>query len=211
MSYWFCSAPCFLAADPRDCCYSRIWRFGISSWRSGAKLGNPSFTRRTVYCGSPCGGSGRTGRKACSSSNPNRSSLGIGWAFACSGVGNPVPAAADPPWIANSSTSFGKCGPAIRVGSENPQSRAALGLDKIQIISADHFRRVATIVPHRRQRVAYIGSREQFRLKPWRAGFRNFPFGLGIKCLEFHGVRGVSNRLQERRNRPPLNLPGEKS
>ena len=40
MSYWFCSARCFLAANPGACCYSRIWRFGISSPCSGAKLAN---------------------------------------------------------------------------------------------------------------------------------------------------------------------------
>jgi hypothetical protein len=45
MSYWFFSAPCFLAANPGVCCYSKIGRFGISSRCSGVKLANPSFTR----------------------------------------------------------------------------------------------------------------------------------------------------------------------
>lgn len=116
MSSGFFSAHCFRVADPGACGYSKTFRFGISSRGSGAKLANPKLARLIVCFGSSSGSCGQTGRRVCFSSNPNRPSLGIGWVFVCSGVGDPVPTAADPPQIANSSTSFGKCGPAIPLG-----------------------------------------------------------------------------------------------
>jgi hypothetical protein len=117
MSFGFSCPPCLRAANPGVCCYSRIWRFGGSSRCSGGNRAGPNSATRIVCCGSPSDGCGRNGRRGCSSANPKLSALGIGWVFICSGIGDPVPAAADPPLIANSSTSFGKCGPAIPHGA----------------------------------------------------------------------------------------------
>ena len=117
MSFGFSCPPCLRAANPGVCCYSRIWRFGGSSRCSGGNRAGPNSATRIVCCGSPSDGCGRNGRRGCFSANPKLSALGIGWVFICSGIGDPVPAAADPPLIANSSTSFGKCAPAIPHGA----------------------------------------------------------------------------------------------
>src|SRR5688572_29891476 len=111
-------APCFLPANLGVCCYSKIWRFFINSPCSDVSRANRNFARRIVFFGLPSGGGGQTGKRVCSSSNPKRSSRGIGLAFVCSGDGNPERAAADPPLTANLSNSFGECGPAIHVGQQ---------------------------------------------------------------------------------------------
>ena len=59
MWYSSSSAPCFLAANPGVCFYSKIWRFGINSRCSGVKPANPNFGRLIVYSGWLSGGCGQ--------------------------------------------------------------------------------------------------------------------------------------------------------